>query len=82
VLNRVLRIFSEAAEKCGGIRRRALLASGVFEVDSNCVKFWYDPKPLARQGINAILYSDARKVEKTLEHAVYEMDVWLFIVKK
>ncbi len=38
---RLLRIFSEAFERCGGVKRWALLTNGVLEV---CAKLWYDPQ--------------------------------------
>ncbi len=78
----LLRIFSEAAEKCGGIKRWALLTNGVLEVDSTCAKFWYDPRHPVRQSIDAVLYGDVPEVEKTLRRAVYELNVWLFYTVK
>ena len=87
VLGRALRIFSEAADKCGGVKGWALLTSGVLEVSSNCGKFWYDPRSWARQSVKAVLYGTAlcgnvREVEKALKRVVSEMNVWLFYTIK
>ncbi len=80
---RLLRIFSEAAERCGGVKRWAPLPNGVLEVDSGCAKFWYDPRSPIRSGIEAVLYGDmcggnTREVEEILRRVVYELTFGCF----
>jgi hypothetical protein len=69
VLSHILHIFSEAADKCGGVKKWSLLTSGVLEVSSNCAKFRNDPR---KRGIEAVL------VEKVHHHEIG----WLFYIKK
>ncbi|MFZ8809163.1 MAG: hypothetical protein ACO2PN_13805 [Pyrobaculum sp.] len=83
MLSRVLRLFSEAAEPCGGATKWALLTNGVLEVSSNCAKFWFDPRPILRPNIVAVLYTcEGYEIGKILERSVEELNVWLFYTIK
>ncbi len=61
----LLRIFSEAAERCGGIKRWvkrwALLTNGILEVDGNCAKFWYDPRSPIRSVVDTAMRAKSRR---------------------
>jgi hypothetical protein len=74
----LLRIFLETAEKCGGVKRWALLTNGILVVDSGCARFWYDP---SRQSVKGVFYNDAYETAKTLERVV-ELDTALFYTIK
>jgi hypothetical protein len=75
----LLRIFSETAEKCGGVKKWALLTNGILLVDSRCARFWYDP---TRQSVEGIFYKDAYEAEKTLERVVKLNATLFYTVKK
>lgn len=60
MLSRILRIFSEAADKCGGVKKWALLTSGVLEVSNNCARFWYDPEGKASKRFSTVMCESRR----------------------
>jgi hypothetical protein len=74
----LLRIFSETAEKCGGVKMWTLLNNGIFLVESGCARFWYDP---VGQRVEGVFYRDAYEAEKALERVI-ELNATLFYVKK